>query len=201
VKFPAQPNREYFRRSREFRAETGNYSTTNKRKRPFLAHLFSRLTNAKWTFSKADKGRIGPSRLEEACQLPKAFSGIPCALAILALIQRTLLPRLMVRTPEYLAIANARPALVRHVERAAPPPAEPRPGRDRNAQRPRWALCWSKACCGTIPFSGHLFVFRGRRANLIKIVLLGPAPECASSPSGWSMVFSCGHQAASRAGR
>jgi hypothetical protein len=153
VKFPAQPNREYFRRSREFRAETGNYSTTNKRKRPFLAHLFSRLTNAKWTFSKADKGRIGPSRLEEACQLPKAFSGIPCALAILALIQRTLLPRLMVRTPEYPRHRECGgPLSFATWNERQPPPAEPRPGRDRNAQRPRWALCWSKACCGTILF-------------------------------------------------
>jgi transposase len=30
--------------------------------------------------------------------------------------------------------------------------------------------CWSRACCGRNPFSGHLFVFRGRKANLIKIV-------------------------------
>jgi len=31
--------------------------------------------------------------------------------------------------------------------------------------------CWCKASCSRIPFTGHLFVFRGRsRANLIKII-------------------------------
>ncbi len=32
------------------------------------------------------------------------------------------------------------------------------------------------------PFSGHLFAFRGRKANLIKI---GTAQDCACSASGW----------------
>ena len=42
------------------------------------------------------------------------------------------------------------------------------------------------------PFTGHLFVFRGRtRANLIKIVF-GMAPGFASSPSGSSTASSCG---------
>jgi transposase len=50
------------------------------------------------------------------------------------------------------------------------------------------------------PFSGHLFVFRGRRANLIKIVY-GTAPNFASSPSDSSKVFSSGPGAPSRAGR
>jgi len=34
------------------------------------------------------------------------------------------------------------------------------------------------------PFSGHLFAFRGRRANLIKIVFWGTVRDCACSRSG-----------------
>ena len=41
------------------------------------------------------------------------------------------------------------------------------------------------------PFSGHLFAFRGRKANLIKIVS-GTGPDCACSRSGSSWVASPG---------
>jgi transposase len=41
------------------------------------------------------------------------------------------------------------------------------------------------------PFSGHLFVFRGRKANLIKIV-------SASSPSGSNRACSCGRRTSIR---
>ena len=41
------------------------------------------------------------------------------------------------------------------------------------------------------PFCGHLFVFRGRRGDLIK-VLGGMGRACACSPSGWRRVGSCG---------
>jgi len=50
------------------------------------------------------------------------------------------------------------------------------------------------------PFSGHLFVFRGRKANLIGSSI-GMAPGFASSPSGSSMAASCGPRMSSRAGR
>ena len=51
------------------------------------------------------------------------------------------------------------------------------------------------------PFSGHLFVFRGRtRANLIKIVFwTGPGSAC--SPSGSSTASFCGPRASSPARR
>src|SRR5258707_13736299 len=50
------------------------------------------------------------------------------------------------------------------------------------------------------PFSGHLFVFRGRRANLIEIVFWD-GTGCACSPSGLSRASSCGHRTWSRARR
>ena len=45
------------------------------------------------------------------------------------------------------------------------------------------------------PHCGHLFVFRGKRGDLIKI-LWHDGQGCACSPSGWSAAASCG-----RAGR
>jgi hypothetical protein len=43
------------------------------------------------------------------------------------------------------------------------------------------------------PFTGHLFVFRGRtRANLIKIIFWD-GPGSVSSPNGSSMGSFCGH--------
>jgi len=49
------------------------------------------------------------------------------------------------------------------------------------------------------PFCGHLFVFRGRRANLIKIVFWdGTGRDCACSPSGSSTASSFGHRATRR---
>ena len=51
------------------------------------------------------------------------------------------------------------------------------------------------------PFSGHLFVFRGRtKANLIKIVFW-MAPGFACSPNGSSTASSCGPRASSPARR
>ena len=47
------------------------------------------------------------------------------------------------------------------------------------------------------PFSGHLFVFRGRKANLIKIVFWD-GTACASSPSGSSRASSSGRRMLSR---
>ena len=38
------------------------------------------------------------------------------------------------------------------------------------------------------PLSGHLFVFRGRAANLI---MFGTATDCACSPSGSNAISSC----------
>ena len=43
------------------------------------------------------------------------------------------------------------------------------------------------------PFSGHLFVFRGRKANLIKIVFW-TEPACVCSRSGWSKASSSGRR-------
>ena len=43
------------------------------------------------------------------------------------------------------------------------------------------------------PFSGHVFVFRGRRGDLIK-VLWWSGDGCACSPSGWSGAASCGRR-------
>jgi transposase len=43
------------------------------------------------------------------------------------------------------------------------------------------------------PHNGHLFVFRGRRGSLIK-VLGTTARECACLRSGWSAVVSSGHR-------
>ena len=43
------------------------------------------------------------------------------------------------------------------------------------------------------PHCGHLFVFRGRRGDLIKVIWHDArAPAC--SPSGWSAAGSCGHR-------
>ena len=50
------------------------------------------------------------------------------------------------------------------------------------------------------PFSGHLFVFRGRKANLIKIVYW-MAPASVSSPSGSSTACSYGRRTSNLAGR
>ena len=50
------------------------------------------------------------------------------------------------------------------------------------------------------PFSGHLFVFRGRKANLIKIVYWDGTGLCLS-PSGLSMACSCGRRTSIRVGR
>ena len=56
------------------------------------------------------------------------------------------------------------------------------------------------------PFAGHLFVFRGRRGDLVKIIwwvshgrATGPSDHGASraracSASDWRRVGSCGHQ-------
>ena len=56
------------------------------------------------------------------------------------------------------------------------------------------------------PFSGHMFVFRGRQGDLIKIIwwvshgrAIGPSDHGASrarvcSASDWRRVGSCGHQ-------
>jgi transposase len=43
------------------------------------------------------------------------------------------------------------------------------------------------------PFSGHLFVFRGRKANRIKIVYWD-GTVCACSPSGSNRACSCGRR-------
>jgi hypothetical protein len=43
------------------------------------------------------------------------------------------------------------------------------------------------------PFSGHIFVFRGRRGDLVKLVWWS-ATGCACSPSGWSAGASCGRR-------
>ena len=50
------------------------------------------------------------------------------------------------------------------------------------------------------PFSGHLFVFRGRKANLIKLCS-GMAPASACSPSGSSTAYSSGRRTSNLAGR
>ena len=50
------------------------------------------------------------------------------------------------------------------------------------------------------PFTGHLFVFRGRtRANLIKIVFWDGTGLCLFTKSGLSTVSSCGPRASRRA--
>jgi len=41
------------------------------------------------------------------------------------------------------------------------------------------------------PFSGHLFVFRGKRGDLVKI-LYWDGQGSACSPSGWRRAASCG---------
>ena len=47
------------------------------------------------------------------------------------------------------------------------------------------------------PFNGHLFVFRGRKANLIKIIFWD-GTGCACSPSGWSRASFCGRRGIDR---
>jgi len=44
---------------------------------------------------------------------------------------------------------------------------------------------------GQDAFSGHVFCFRGRRGDLVKL-LCGMATGCACSPSAWSVADSCG---------
>ena len=44
---------------------------------------------------------------------------------------------------------------------------------------------------GQDPFSGHVFCFRGRRGDLVKL-LWWMATDCACSPSGWSADDSSG---------
>ena len=43
------------------------------------------------------------------------------------------------------------------------------------------------------PFSGHVFVFRGRRGDLIKL-LCGMAMDCVCSPSVWNVADSSGRR-------
>lgn len=43
----------------------------------------------------------------------------------------------------------------------------------------------------TDPFSGHLFIFRGRRGDMIK-VLWADRAACACLPKGWSVAASSG---------
>ncbi len=43
------------------------------------------------------------------------------------------------------------------------------------------------------PFSGHVFVFRGRRGDRVK-VLWWDGEGCACSPSDWSAAASCGRR-------
>jgi hypothetical protein len=50
------------------------------------------------------------------------------------------------------------------------------------------------------PFSGHLFVFRGRKATSSKLCS-GMAPASASSPSGSSTASSSGRRTSTRVGR
>jgi transposase len=42
------------------------------------------------------------------------------------------------------------------------------------------------------PFSGHLFAFRGKRAQIVKVLFWGTATGCACSPSGSIGAGSCG---------
>ncbi len=42
------------------------------------------------------------------------------------------------------------------------------------------------------PFSGHLFIFRGRRGDQIKVLWGLTATDCASSPNAWSGAASSG---------
>lgn len=50
------------------------------------------------------------------------------------------------------------------------------------------------------PFSGHLFVFRGKNASLLKI-LFGMGQGCVCSPSVSTVRRSCGHARRSLAAR
>ena len=50
------------------------------------------------------------------------------------------------------------------------------------------------------PFSGHLFLFRGRKATSSRSCI-GMARASASSPSGSSTACSCGRRTSSRVGR
>jgi len=50
------------------------------------------------------------------------------------------------------------------------------------------------------PFSGHLFVFRGRKATSSKSCT-GMAPAFACSPNGSSTACSCGRRTSNLAGR
>ena len=47
------------------------------------------------------------------------------------------------------------------------------------------------------PFCGHLFVFRGRRANLVEIIFWD-GTGCACSPSGSSTASFIGHRTTRR---
>jgi transposase len=43
------------------------------------------------------------------------------------------------------------------------------------------------------PFSGHVFIFRSKKADYLKI-LHYDGSGCACSPSGWRAASSCGHR-------
>lgn len=44
------------------------------------------------------------------------------------------------------------------------------------------------------PLSGHVFVFRGRRGDLLKVLWADRGTDCACSRSGSSAVGSCGRR-------
>jgi hypothetical protein len=52
---------------------------------------------------------------------------------------------------------------------------------------------------GIDPFSGHVFIFRGKRADYMKI-LYYDGSACASSPSGWNAANSSGRQSSTADG-
>lgn len=43
------------------------------------------------------------------------------------------------------------------------------------------------------PFSGHVFVFRGQRGDMVKLLWFG-GDVCAYFKSGWSEAASCGRK-------
>lgn len=47
---------------------------------------------------------------------------------------------------------------------------------------------------GADPFGDHVFVFRGRRGDLIKLLSGGMVMAFVSSPNVWSTVASSGHR-------
>ena len=69
-----------------------------------------------------------------------------------------------------------------------------RGGCNRLAARVYGAECAGADKLEQSPFSGHVFVFRGRRGDLIKVLWDMTGMVCAYSRSGWSAGASCGRK-------